>query len=120
MLYLSSYLLLYLRRPVNNHVDWRGRKFRPGDYQEPLPVAGRNEAIPTDGCEPCRKKKPRRFRLKRAGAGFDFRSHQIVVVVNEEQLLTVSPPLRLFAAARRNLPSSTKLGECRHVDLTPA
>src|SRR6185369_5653514 len=102
MLYLSSYLMLYLRYPVNNHVDWRRRNLRPGDYQEPLPVAGRNEAIPADGCERCRKKKLRRFRLKRAGAGFDFRSHQIVVVVDEEQFLTVPPPLRLLAAARRN------------------
>src|SRR5215470_18707036 len=117
MLYLSSYLLLYLRHPVNNHVDRRRRNLRPGDYQEPLPIAGHNEAIPADAWEWRRKKKLRRPRRERAGAGFDLRGHQLFVVVDKEQLLTVPPPLRLHAAAHRNLPRSAALRECRHVYL---
>src|SRR5215471_11471666 len=120
MLYLSSYLLLYLRHPVNNHVDWRGRVFQPCDYQEPLSVGGHNEAIPALVEELCLKKKLRRFRLERAGAGFYFRGHQFSVVVSKEQLFTIPPPLRFHAAVHGDLPLSTELWECRHVDLTPA
>src|SRR5262245_34848488 len=91
----SGGLFLYLRRPVERHVDKRWRRYRC-DYQKPLTVAGHNKTVSAFfENELCLEQKFWRLRLECAGAGFDLGGYQLTILISIEQLLPISPPLRL-------------------------
>ena len=98
-----------VRPPVHNHVQRRSRLRIVADDQEPLAIRGN---IPTHGAgadsrvDHLRVEESVRSSGLKSGGGGYIHGHHLPVRRNVEQLLTIAPPARHYAAALRKKPST--------------